>query len=187
MPRVDAGKYAVDILMIMGFGEREVEKLTDWALSEKVFFLTLPSIVTIEGSHGEKVRYALGIGSIISESKPEVPFFIIANNEWVDGCRVGEKEPEYFLAGGEAHRVSGRIIGLEARNPISMMLNGRESEMVLINNSTNLLPLVILKSGKFSYPIVSIKKGEYMLHATTYNNGKIFKYALTLFTTCPRI
>ncbi len=186
MPRVDAGKYVVDILTVMGLEERGVERLMDWALSEKVLFLTLPSIVTIEGSYGEKVRYALGIGSIISESRPEVPFFVISNNEWVEGCRVGGKKPEYFLAEGEAHRISGRIIGLEARNPISLMLNGRESEMVLIN-STSLLPLVILESGGLSYPIVSIKKGEYMLHTTTYNNGKIFKYALALFTTCPRI
>ncbi|MDP8002867.1 MAG: hypothetical protein ACP5I6_01335 [Caldisphaera sp.] len=183
MPRVDSKYYALDISSIYNMDESKVDKLIEWSITEKPIFITNPSIIII-GIKTKKVRYALGIGSLVSEVQFPFEGLKVANSDWVDGCNVGNKEPYFLIAKGSSFIFSGKIIGLDNKDPISLLMNGLKANLSIINE-TNRIPLVTINNDKSFYPVISLKGNNYMLHVVDKSNIAVtYKYALKLYTSC---
>ncbi|MCS7107344.1 MAG: hypothetical protein NZ902_04485 [Acidilobaceae archaeon] len=121
MPRVESGQKVLDSSQLLKMGEGELREIREWALRNSPILVTSPSIVYV----GLSLPIVVGVGSIISSERPPVGNFReISRTGWVDGCRVGEREPSFERAQGEALKVEGVAVALDPRDPVSLFLNG---------------------------------------------------------------
>lgn len=125
MPRVDRGSYAVDVSRVLRLSRSDRKLLVEWALSEGVLLVTEPAVVSVEGARGA-LLVALGVGSLVSAERPPVgDAMVLARPEWIDGCRVGSRDPR-VVSVTDSDGVSGLVTIIDHRDPVARLINGVE-------------------------------------------------------------
>jgi len=125
LPRVDRGSYVVDVGSVLRLSPGERRVLVEWALSEGALLVTEPTVVSVDSVRGA-LLVALGVGSLVSEARPPVgEVWVLARPEWIDGCRVGVREPR-VERGGSREGPSGTVTLLDVRDPVARLVNGSQ-------------------------------------------------------------
>ncbi|MCX8196287.1 MAG: hypothetical protein N3F67_04340 [Acidilobaceae archaeon] len=121
MPRVEGGQKVVESLHVLRLSYEELRELKEWAISQRAVLVTAPSLVYVKPG----ILLAVGVGSIISHERPPVgSYYEVLRTAWVDGCKVGEREPSYKRAEGRAVRAEGVVVAIDHRDPVALFVNG---------------------------------------------------------------
>ncbi len=185
MPRVDSNYYAIDISQIFKLTNKEIKELIDWALNKGSYFVTQPSIIIIDA--GKKIRYALGIGSIVVDAEPPVSYLKIVGSEWIDACKIGNNSiKEVYYAKEPFETIRGLLISLELKSPF-LAINGIKTELNVNKDQNKGVPIVIIRDNtNNSHTIVSIDKDHFYINVDEFNFGKIIHYIAELISHCER-
>ncbi|MEN2999792.1 MAG: hypothetical protein ABDH61_04375 [Acidilobaceae archaeon] len=145
MPRAESGQKVLDSYQLLRMGEGELKEVREWALRSASILVTSPSMVYVSPS----LPIVVGVGSIISHERPPIGnAYEILRTSWVDGCRVGEREPSFERAEGEAVRMEGVAVALDPRDPVSLFLNGsRGPHDVVVGEEAGAIVLIAGRSA----------------------------------------
>ncbi|AFZ70093.1 hypothetical protein Calag_0315 [Caldisphaera lagunensis DSM 15908] len=182
MPRIDNDYYVIDISQIFELTNEEIKKIINWILDKNSYFVVQPSIVVVDKV--KKIRYALGIGSIVVDSEPPINYLKIFGSEWIDACKIQDKRiKEVIYANDYFEPIKGLLISLETKSPF-LVLNGIVSELNINKNQNKGIPLLIIKDENSSYTVVSMDKDHFYINVNESNYGKIVYYIAELFSHC---
>jgi len=183
MPRIDSNYYAVDISNIIKLEYNEMKEFIKWVVDNEGLLITQPSIVVIDLN--KKVRYTLGIGSVVVKSQPPIQYYKISGSEWVDACKISYNKKKVIYVDQDYIIRKGIIISLESKG-IFLLLNGISGEIKISNKGANIgVQLVMLRDdSNNTYSLLSLDKDAYYVYADSYGLGKIVHYAAEIYSYC---
>lgn len=156
-------------------------RAVDLAFQYDSILVTLPSIVTARRIL-RTVRLGLSIGSLILSPESGIDGPILTRPEWVEGCRVGEERRRGMVrVGGEASKITGRLVAIDLKDPVAMAVNGLKGVFKVLGPINDCLELVHING----IPVIGVSSdGVYCTSLCDEEILGFLEYITTLYTSC---
>ncbi|MEM1928273.1 MAG: hypothetical protein QXS85_06030 [Acidilobaceae archaeon] len=163
MPRVDVGLYAMDLLsssVDKALAGVDIDNFVKWVIEERALVVTSSSIVTVRVERERVASIVLGVGSVISKSKPPLShasIWQIASTSWVDGCVASEESRVEVVEAGSVIEIEGVVRAIDIRDPVALSINGVKGRHAIARVSVDRASVVAVVDN---LPVV-VREGPY--------------------------